>query len=131
MDRGRFTRGRRAQRAQREGEYVFRLQTWALSLAPSAWMSDIQPYESCRVAGTVRKLRIDPANRAIDAVISDGTAEMTARWQLQRPAPELAMVPGRGVLLEGSTIVGPDGSIVLEEPRFDVFDLGRAGEPDE
>lgn len=106
-----------------ENDYLFRLQTWALSLAPSAWLVDLQPYERYRVVGVVRKLRVDPAAGAIDAVITDGTAEARARWHIQHPTPQLAVVPGRGVVLEGSPIVATDGSVTFDDPTFDVVDL--------
>lgn len=127
----RFIASRRERHEVLEAQYLFRLQTWALSLAPSVWLIDLQPYENCRVAGVIRKLRIDPVDGAIDAVITDGTAEVSARWQIRRPTPQVAIVPGRGVALEGLTIVAPDGSIALDEPRFEVFDLEFANEPDE
>ena len=79
----------------------------------------------------VRKLRIDPVEGAIAAVITDGTADASAIWQIHRTTPQLAVVPGRGVVLEGLTIVGPDGSVALDAPRFEVFDLDFANDPDE
>src|SRR5687768_14191088 len=81
--------------------YLFDLQSWALSFGPSVWLGDIELYELARVAGVVERLRIDPVKGALEVVITDGTGRATARWPLRRPAPQLAVVPGRGVVLRG------------------------------
>ena len=131
MSASRFIPSRRERHEVLEAQYLFHLQTWALSLVPSVWLIDLQPYEYYRVAGVIRKLRIDPEDGAIEAVVTDGTADVSARWQVHRPTPQLVVVPGRGVVLEGLTIVAPDGSVAFDEPRFEVFDLDFANEPDE
>lgn len=77
--------------------------------------------------GAVRKLRIDPGDNVIEADITDGTGQATARWSLRSPAPELAVAPGRGVVLEGVSTRDADGRVVFEEARFIVIELARAG----
>lgn len=131
MDTKRFLPRRGPGNGSDEDRFLFELQAWVLSFAPSVWLIDIQPYESCRVAGVVRKLRIDPKGGSIDAVITDGTGEASARWQIRRPTPQLAVAPGRGVVLEGLTTLVPDGSVGFDEPHFVVFDLGSGLEGDE
>jgi hypothetical protein len=107
---------------------LFDFQLWVISQAISAWLSDVEPYERCRVAGVVQRLRIDPLDGSLDVLISDGTGVTLARWHIRRPTPQLALVPGRGVVLDGSSTVASDGSLVFEEPTFESFDLSSVGE---
>ena len=113
-------RGRSNESAER---YLFDLQRWALSFGPSAWIADLEPYEVSRVAGVVERLRIDPVESAVHAVVTDGTGRAAARWSLRRPTPQLAVVPGRGVVLRGVTSLGPDGAVMFQEPGFDIVTL--------
>lgn len=92
---------------------------------------DVEPYERCRVVGAVQKLRIDPGGNVIEADITDGTGQTRARWSLRSPTPELAIAPGRGVVLEGVSTRDADGLVVFEEPRFTVVELARAGGSDD
>lgn len=66
------------------------------------WLIDLEPYEHCRVAGVVRRLRVDPTGGYIEATVNDGTGEVAARWPIRRSAPELAIVRGRRWLLTAS-----------------------------
>jgi hypothetical protein len=101
-----------------EARRLFDLQLWTVSQGISTWLIDLNPYEECRVAGIVRQLRIDPRAGVIEAVIADGTGTVLARWAIRRPAPELAVSPGRAVVLEGLSGIGPDGEPVLRNPSF-------------
>ena len=97
------------------------LSRWAVSRGTSVWLIDLEPYESCRVVGIVERLRIDPRKGHIEAEITDGTDVLVARWSIRRPTPELAVVPGRAVVLEGVAGVGDDGRLILEEPGFETI----------
>ena len=81
-------------------------------------MVDLAAYESCRVAGIVQRLRIDPVNRVVEVTLADGTATVSASWTIHRPTPQLVLVPGRAAILSGVTGVGPKGDVVLNEPTF-------------
>lgn len=99
------------------------LPMWAISRGASVWLMDLEPYECCRVVGLVKRLKVDPANGHLDATVTDGTGEVVARWSIRRPTPELAMVPGRAVALEGVATVGDDGRLILQEPDFQTIPL--------
>ena len=91
-------------------------QLWAISAGASAWLIDLEPYEKCRLAGVVKRLRVDPHQGHIEATINDGTGEVAARWAIRRQAPELALAPGTAVVLDGVVEVGDDGRPALLEP---------------
>jgi len=85
------------------------------------WLIDLEPYEHNRVVGVVRKLRVDPTEGSIEVTINDGTGEVAARWSMRRPAPELAIVPGTALVLDGVATVGNNGRPTLQEPAFEVI----------
>ena len=91
---------------------------WALSAGASVWLSDLEPYEKCRVAGVVKRLRVDPHHGYIEVTINDGTGQVPARWTLREPAPQLALTPGTAVVLDGVATVGDEGRLTLLEPGF-------------
>jgi hypothetical protein len=103
-----------------EESWLFELQLRAVSLGISTWLVDLGPYETCRVAGVVDRLRIDPRAGVIEATISDGTAAVAAQWSISRATPQLALTPGRAVVLEGVASVGLDGKILLRNPTFEL-----------
>jgi hypothetical protein len=102
-----------------EERWLFELQLWTVSWGTSAFLVDLAPYESCRVAGVVERLRVDPSAGVIEALISDGTASVLAQWQIGGPTPQLAVTPGRAVVLQGVTGIGSDGQLILREPSFE------------
>jgi hypothetical protein len=97
------------------------LQLWAISAGASSLIVDLEPYEAARVAGSVIKLRIDPIAGDIDAYVWDGTAYLIARWHIVRPTPQLVVVPGRRILLTG-TSVRQDEGVVMVEPLFELME---------
>ena len=97
------------------------LQLWAVSTGASCWIVDLEPYETARVAGSVVKLRIDPIAGDIDAYVWDGTGYLIARWLIVRPTPQVAVAPGRRVLLIGMPVSEHD-SIVMVEPLFELLE---------
>ncbi|MGH2700010.1 MAG: hypothetical protein ACRDJL_12550 [Actinomycetota bacterium] len=102
-------------------------QLWAISAGASRWLIDLEPYEYCRVVGVVRSMRVDPSEGYIGVTINDGTAEVVARWSIRRPAPELALVPGTEVVLDGVVAVGDDGRPILQEPEFQALSYPASG----
>lgn len=95
------------------------LQLWAISQLASVWLIDIEPYEPCRVAGIAVRWRIDPMEGYIGVTLFDGTGELLARWpSVTRPSPLHVMSQGRGLVLEGIPSIGPNGDVMMLNPRF-------------
>jgi hypothetical protein len=99
------------------------LRAIANSVGAPKRLVDLMPYEPSRVVGVVERVRIDPSDGDIEAGITDGTGELIARWPIRSPAPTLAAIPGRAMLLEGIVIQGEDGRLIMEEPTFETFVL--------
>lgn len=73
---------------------------WATRLHPGVIpIGEAARGELATVAGIVRRVRVDPRDRRIDAVIHDATGELIARWPMRERLPPL--LPGRGVLVRG------------------------------
>ena len=92
---------------------------WALSAGASSWIVDLSPYEEARVAGFVESMRITPAEGNLCVTISDGTGEVGARWHIRRPTPQLAVAPGRFVLLTGVPVPA-EHALEMVEPEFSI-----------
>jgi hypothetical protein len=103
-----------------EARYLEKIRLWADDYPDCLWLDKVEPYRSCRVAGVVRRLRLDPASSLLETTISDGKSMLRARWPLERSSPLLRAVPGTGVILEGMVLVDPSGEAVLAEPAFEL-----------
>jgi hypothetical protein len=99
--------------------WLFEVELWTVSRGTSAFLVDVGPYESCRVAGVVQRLTIDPRAGVIQALISDGTASVLAQWSMCGPKPQFPITLGQALVLEGVTGIGPDGQLILREASFE------------
>jgi hypothetical protein len=93
---------------------LIELQLWAVSAGASCSIVDLAHYEVSRVAGLVQKLSIHPLEGNVDALISDGTGSVVARWGIRRPTLQLVGVPGRLVVVEGLTLPGDEHMVILD-----------------
>lgn len=77
------------------------LQEWAASLADTVPIASVPVRQRVKVAGAVRRITIRPVEgfEALEAVIYDGTGEMTAVWLGRRAIPGLML--GSKLILEG------------------------------
>lgn len=100
---------------------LLELGLWAVSAGASCWIVDLVSLERSRVAGLVERLSIDPVEGQARALITDGTGRIIARWQTGSPTPQLAVAPGRLVVLEGLVVVGEDDMMMMLEAVFEVF----------
>jgi hypothetical protein len=94
--------------------------SWAAALEDCLWLKNVEAYRDCRVAGVVRKLRVDPGRHSIEAMICDGTTSLAARWDIRDPCRQLRAAPGSGLILQGPARIGPDGGFLMIEPDFDI-----------
>lgn len=91
---------------------------WADQIPGTRRIGDCPSREPVRLAGTVSRLRLRPADGVVtlEAVVSDGTGEITASWLGRSHIPGLGL--GTGVVLEG--VVAPDGDgLRMVNPRFE------------
>lgn len=101
-------------------EWLVELRRWAASQPGCLRIAEVETYERCRVAGAVRRLRLDPTNGYIEATMVDGTGALVARWDIERRAPQLAVVPGRRILVEGTPRLDEDGNVAMHDPVFEI-----------
>lgn len=102
-----------------EAAWLFQLQLWTVSRGATSFLVDLEPYEFCRVAGLVERLRLDPQTGVFEAWVTDGTASVVAQWSIDRPIGPGSILPGRAVVLDGAAAVGPGGGLVMRNPAFE------------
>jgi RecG-like helicase len=93
-------------------------QRWAEGIPGTRRIQGCPSREPVRLAGTVNRLRLRPTDGTItlEAVVSDGTGEVTASWMGRSHIPGLGL--GTGVVLEG--VVGKDREgLKMVNPRFE------------
>jgi RecG-like helicase len=74
---------------------------WAETIPETDRIKECPTREPVRISGVVRRLTLRPSNGSItlEAVVSDGTGEVTAMWTGRDHIPGLAL--GTQVVLEG------------------------------
>ena len=77
------------------------IRAWASAIPGTTPISDATPREVARIAGVVEGLRVRPREGvpAIEAVIGDGTGQVTAVWLGRRQISGLTL--GARVVVEG------------------------------
>ena len=92
--------------------------TWAETIPGTRRIEACPSREPVRIAGMVNRLTLRPMDgtTALEAVVSDGTGEVTAAWMGRSHIPGLAL--GTGVVLEG--VLGRDrDGLRMVNPSFD------------
>ena len=94
------------------------IQEWAESIPGTRRIADCPTREQVRVAGMVSRLRLRPMDGSLtlEAVISDGTGEVTAAWMGRSHIPGLTL--GTPVVLEGLLAPHRSGPRMVN-PRFE------------
>lgn len=94
------------------------IKTWAESVPGARRIEGCPSREPVRVAGQVSRLTLRPMNGSVtlEAVVSDGTGEVTASWLGRSHIPGLTL--GTPVVLEG-VIAADNGSFRMVNPRFE------------
>ena len=91
---------------------------WAERISGTRRIAGCPNREQVRVAGMVGRLRLRPMDgmMTLEAVISDGTGELTASWTGRSHIPGLTL--GTPVVLEG--VVIPDrAGLRMVNPKFE------------
>jgi hypothetical protein len=91
---------------------------WAGGVPGTQRIQGCPSREPVKVAGWVSRLRLRPMNgtMTLEAVVTDGTGEVTAAWLGRSSIPGLAL--GSGVVLEGVCAPERDG-VRMVNPRFE------------
>ena len=91
---------------------------WAEQVPGARRIKGCPSREPVRVAGAVSRLRLRPSDGSVtlEAVVSDGTGEVTASWMGRSHIPGLGL--GTGVVLEGVVARSRDG-LRMVNPRFE------------
>ncbi|MGH2661475.1 MAG: DNA-binding protein [Actinomycetota bacterium] len=94
------------------------IKTWAESVPGVRRIEGCPSREPVRVAGQVSRLTLRPMNGSVtlEAVVSDGTGEVTAAWLGRSHIPGLSL--GTPVVLEG-VIAVDSASYRMVNPRFE------------
>jgi hypothetical protein len=92
--------------------------SWAESVPGVRRIAGCPSREPVRVAGQVSRLTLRPTNGSLslEAVVSDGTGEVTASWLGRSHIPGMSL--GTPVVLEG-VIAADNGSYRMVNPRFE------------
>lgn len=94
------------------------IREWADLVPGTRRIHDCPSREPVKVAGWVSRLRLRPMDgtTTLEAVVSDGTGEVTAAWLGRSSIPGLTL--GSGVVLEGVIAPERDG-LRMVNPRFE------------
>ncbi|MBI4260941.1 MAG: OB-fold nucleic acid binding domain-containing protein [Actinobacteria bacterium] len=95
--RGLFRRMRESDEERLEAE----IRDWAATVAGCSPIAEAPARTQVRVAGIVRRITMRPAegSESVEAVLSDGTDEVTALWMGRRSIPGMSL--GTRMVLEG------------------------------
>jgi hypothetical protein len=92
------------------------IREWAESVPGTTRIAKCATRKPARVAGVVRRLTIKPREETMEAVVSDGTGEVTAVWTGRSHIPGLSL--GTRVTLEG--VLGGVGERArVVNPRYE------------
>lgn len=94
---------------------------WAVSAGASCWIVDLSGFETVCIAGLVERLNISPVEGHLEALITDGTGRLVARWDTARLTAQVAVAPGRLVAVEGLVVVREDDMMMMLDPAFEIF----------
>jgi len=110
---------------QDEGERrAEKIKDWALSVPGVTLISAAVPRSVVKVAGVVEGLRVRPREGvpAIEALIGDGSGQVTAVWLGRRQISGLTL--GARIIVEGR-LGGEAGKLVVMNPKTEFSSTGR------
>ena len=93
--------------------------SWACTVPGAVPIADAALRTPVKVAGVVRRITVFPmeGNESLEAVVSDGTGEVSVVFMGRRVMPGLNL--GTRVVVEGVLAQQRDGSRRMVNPRFD------------
>jgi len=94
------------------------LRAWAASIPGTVRISEAPIRARVRIAGMVRRITVRPVEgfEALEAVLTDGTGQVTARWLGRRRIPGLLL--GSRLVVEG--VLGEEqGVLKMVNPTYE------------
>ena len=93
--------------------------SWACTVPGAVPIAEAPLRSPVRIAGEVRRITVFPmeGNESLEAVLSDGTGEVTVVFMGRRVMPGLNL--GTRVVVEGVTGEQRDGTRRMVNPRFE------------
>ncbi|HLA92829.1 MAG TPA: OB-fold nucleic acid binding domain-containing protein, partial [Actinomycetota bacterium] len=99
LERIRRSLGRMAE--SDEQRYAEEIEAWAATVRASVRIADAQSRTRSRLAGVVRRITVNPleGHESLEALLYDGTGEVTVVWMGRRTIPGLGL--GTRLVVEG------------------------------
>jgi hypothetical protein len=101
-----------------EQRYAEEIQAWAATVKGSIRIGEARPRDRARFAGVVRRITVRPleGHESLEALLYDGTGEVTVVWMGRRSIPGLNL--GTRLVVEG--MLGEQrGTQRLVNPTFE------------
>jgi RecG-like helicase len=94
----RFARRMRESDEQRLAEEIY---DWAANVPGTTRIAEVESRRRARLAGVVKRITVRPAegSESLEALLTDGTGEMTVVWMGRRTIPGLTL--GTRLVVEG------------------------------
>jgi RecG-like helicase len=101
-----------------ENRLAEELRSWAADVPDTTRIAHAPSRSHVRIAGVVKRITVYPAegSEAVEAVISDGTGEVSVVWMGRRSIPGLRL--GTRVVVEGVLAEGRGGRKMVN-PKFE------------
>jgi len=101
-----------------EQRYSEEIQEWASTIPGSVRIRDARRRDRSKIAGVVRRITVRPleGHEALEALLDDGTGEVTVVWMGRRSIPGLGL--GTKLVVEGM-VAEQRGEPRLVNPSFE------------
>ena len=101
-----------------EQRYAEEIEGWCSSVPGTVRIRDAAPRTRVKLAGVVRRITIRPLedNESLEALLDDGTGEVTVVWMGRRSIPGLNL--GTRLIVEG-LLAEQRGDRRIVNPRFE------------
>ena len=101
-----------------EQRYAEEILIWAQNVPGSVRIAEAQPRSRVRLAGVVRRITVRPleGNESLEAILFDGTGEVTVMWMGRRAIRGLSL--GTHLIVEG-LLAEQRGERRLVNPTFE------------
>jgi hypothetical protein len=97
------------------------LREWASTIPETVPIADLEPRKSCKVAGVVQNIRIDPreGRGSIEATIIDGSGRMVVRWLGRSSLSGVRL--GVGLVVTGTVGKSSENEPLVMNPEYELI----------